>query len=215
MNILYEDDDLAFCQKAVGCLSEFSEAKKSLAYDFSEKYGYAGVVHRLDQMVGGVIVYGKNKAATSYLSSLVSQNKLNKEYLAVVEGVPQEKYGELRDFLFKDSSKNKVFAVKKIRKGVKEAVLFYEVLQTVQTEKGVLSLVKIKLITGRTHQIRVQFASRKMPLSGDGKYGSRDNKCTVALWSHKISLPGKNKTETLEAVSYPPKDNYPWSLFVI
>lgn len=215
MIILYENKDLAFCQKEVGILSEISEKEPSLATEFLNKYGYAGIVHRIDRVVGGVIVYGKNKGATAYLSKLATENKLCKEYLAVVEGIPENHEGEFRDFLFKDSSKNKVFVVKSSRKGVKEAVLFYEVQQTVYTDKKPLTLVKIRLQTGRTHQIRVQFSSRKMPLAGDGKYGSKDNKCTVSLWSHRISFYSEKDKSELSAVSNPPTDVYPWNLFNI
>ena len=117
-----------------------------------------------------------------------SEHTIDKVYLAVVEGNPAEDRGVYEDLLFKDSRKNKSFVVKRLRKGVKKASLEYEVMDTAKAHGKILTLVKIKLHTGRTHQIRVQFSSRKMPLCGDGKYGSKDNRCTVALWSHCISL---------------------------
>ena len=112
-----------------------------------------------------------------------------KTYLAVVHGEPEEKSGEMRDLLFHDKIKNKSYVTDKKRAGVKEAVLNYRVLSTAEKDSGDKhSLVEIELITGRTHQIRVQFASRQMPLVGDGKYGSRDNKASMALWSHKVEF---------------------------
>ncbi len=213
MNVLYEDKNLVICQKEVGFVSELSDKCPSLANEVLQKYGYAGVIHRLDMNVGGAILYAKNKASAAYLSNLVSNRQMQKQYLAVVEGVPEEPRGELKDYLFKDSSKNKVYAVKRMRKGVKEASLYYEVLQTTKTDEKTLSLVKITLETGRSHQIRVQFSSRKMPLAGDGKYGSKDNKCTVSLWCHSLSFLAQNTGKSLTVLSIPNKDHYPWNLF--
>ena len=115
--------------------------------------------------------------------------------------------------LFKDSSKNKVFVVKRMRKGVKEARLSYNLLETVTHENEELSLVKIKLHTGRSHQIRVQFSSRKMSLVGDGKYGSKENKCTLALWSYCLKFVNPFNKEVLSVQSFPDKTAYPWCLF--
>lgn len=213
MNILYEDKNLIICQKSPDCVCELSDTLPSLANEIQEKYGYSGVIHRLDMNVGGCVLYAKNKTAASKLSSLVSKNEISKEYLAVVHGKPYDNEGEFCDLLFKDSSKNKVFVVKRMRKGVKEAKLSYELLETVVCENEELSLVKIKLHTGRSHQIRVQFSSRKMPLVGDGKYGSKSNKCTVALWSHCLTLENPFDKEELWAQSFPDKTAFPWCLF--
>ena len=119
----------------------------------------------------------------------------------------------MRDFLFKDSKKNKSFVVKTLRKGAKEAVLDYELLETIETEKGEVSLVKIRLHTGRTHQIRVQFSSRKMPLLGDGKYGSHDNGCFIALWSYHLAFNHPCRKEKVDEMSFPPLSQYPWKMF--
>lgn len=207
MDILYEDKNIVVCKKEVGLNSEYSNSKPSLANMVQEKYGYAGVIHRLDVNVGGAIVYAKNKKAAADLSRIVAEGNLNKEYLAVTEGVPENE-GIFKDLLFKDSSKNKVFVVKRMRKGVKEASLEYKLLQTVQDGEKNLSLVKIKLHTGRSHQIRVQFSSRKMPLLGDGKYGSKSNKCTVALWSYSLGWQNDFCISCL-----PQTKSYPWNLF--
>lgn len=212
MIILYEDKNMAVCQKGVGYNSEYCENGKSLAKLFEQKYGYAGVIHRLDVNVGGAIVYAKNKKAAADLSRIVAEGNLTKEYLAIVEGTPEEK-GVFKDLLFKDSAKNKVFVVKKMRKGVKEASLEYTLLQTVYVDSKPLSLVKIKLHTGRSHQIRVQFSSRQMPLAGDGKYGSKNNKCSVALWSHSLTFPQKENGSDLLIKCIPDIASYPWNMF--
>lgn len=213
MNVLYEDENLVICQKEIGFVSELSQKEASLANEVLQKYGYAGIIHRLDMNVGGAIVYAKTKSSAGYLSGLVAARQMQKQYLAVVEGIPAEPSGQFRDYLFKDSSKNKVYTVKRMRKGVKEASLNYEVLQSVETDKKTLSLVKITLDTGRSHQIRVQFSSRKMPLAGDGKYGSRDNRCTISLWCHSLSFLSQNTGELICVRSFPEKDSYPWNLF--
>lgn len=213
MNVLYEDENLVICQKEVGFVSENSQKDLSLANEVLQKYGYAGVIHRLDMNVGGAICYAKNKSSAGYLCGLVAARQMQKQYLAVVEGIPAEPKGEFKDYLFKDSSKNKVYTVKRMRKGVKEASLNYEVLESVESGSKTLSLVRITLDTGRSHQIRVQFSSRKMPLAGDGKYGSRDNRCTVALWCHSLSFALQGTGELLEVRSFPNSDSYPWNLF--
>ena len=141
-------------------------------------------VHRLDTVTSGIMVYAKTKKAAEILSKGITDGTFTKEYLAVVHGEVFPDSGDMEDFLFKDSRKNKSFVVKKERKGVKKASLSYEVLQ----RKNGLSLVKILLHTGRTHQIRVQFSSRQHPVYGDGKYGASDNIPFIALFSHKISF---------------------------
>ena len=213
MKILFEDKNIVICQKGTAELCEISQSKPSLANDVQNAFGYAGVIHRLDMNVGGAVLYAKNKEAASKFNRLVAENALVKEYLAVVHGRPKEDRGTFCDFLFKDSSKNKVFVVKRMRKGVKEASLSYELLETATTDTGELSLVKIKLHTGRSHQIRVQFSSRKMPLAGDGKYGSKDNKCTISLWSHSLSFFHPFSGENISIKSFPNKSAYPWCLF--
>ena len=150
---------------------------------------------------------------TGKLSALVQSDDYSKIYLAVVHGVPEDECGEMRDLLFHDKMKNKSFVCSKMRSGIKEAILNYRVLKVFEAENGEkMSLVEIELITGRTHQIRVQFASRKMPLVGDGKYGSRDNRTSCALWSEKVKFIHPVTKKTIEASSFP-DDGYPWNLF--
>ena len=159
------------------------------------------------------MIYSKRADITGKLSALVQSEEYKKTYLAIVHGKPEESAGEMRDLLFHDKTKNKSYVCDKRRAGVKEAILNYRVLSTAQKEDGNLySLVEIELITGRTHQIRVQFASRKMPLVGDGKYGSRDNKAGMALWSHKVEFIHPQTKKQVAAESDPP-ESYPWNLF--
>lgn len=189
MEILFSDRDYAVCIKPVGVDSEKEMVellKAQLPGDFFP-------VHRLDLNVGGVMVYARNTKAAAALSKAITEGSFIKEYLAMVHGTP-ENSGDWKDFLFKDSRKNKVFVVKKERKGVKAARLTYEVLTPGET-----SLVHIRLYTGRSHQIRVQFSSRGFPLVGDHKYGSRDEATAPLLYSHKVTFPWHGVTKTYSA----------------
>lgn len=190
MKILFEDNEIIVCIKPVGILSqEDISGKKSMISVLSEHTGgTVFALHRLDREVGGVMVYAKTKNAAARLSTDIANHSFKKEYIALVHGSPQEPKGEMRDLLFKDSRKNKSFVVKRVRKGVKEALLEYNVLETFEQEGEIYSSVKVLLHTGRTHQIRVQFSSRKMPLAGDRKYGGKDNFKSIALWSYSLEF---------------------------
>ena len=220
MKILYEDKYLLVCEKPVGVESQKSSKGGEDMLSLLEKYraekgedGYIGLVHRLDTATGGAMIYSKRADMTGKLSALAQSEEYKKTYLAVVHGEPCDSAGEMRDLLFHDKMKNKSYVTDKKRAGVKEAILNYHVLATVERDDGnKISLVEVELITGRTHQIRVQFASRKMPLVGDGKYGSRDNKATMALWSHKVEFTHPLTKKNITAESNPPK-GYPWNLF--
>ena len=210
IDILFEDKHICICRKLPGMLSEASDSAQSLPSLLSEQLkSEIFVLHRLDKPVGGAIMYAKTKAAASAFSRLIQENGINKEYITVLDGVPAEASGTLTDLLFRDKQKNKTFTVKRMRKGVKEAILNYTVTDT----KDNHSLVKVQLVTGRTHQIRVQFASRKTPVTGDGKYGSRNNRCETALWSHRLSFIHPFTKERIEVECNPPHDSYPWNLF--
>lgn len=213
MKTVYENEDVLVLEKDVGMSSQHTPSSDGLADILKDKYGYASVINRLDTVVGGLIIFAKHPKSASYLSALSQDRKIEKNYLAVVEGIPDEMSGIFEDLLYKDSSKNKSFVVKRMRKGVKKASLEYVVKDSAEFNGKILSLVEIKLHTGRTHQIRVQFSSRKMPLSGDGKYGSKDNKCNVSLWSHKLKFKPNSNAEEVHFISFPPKDAYPWNLF--
>ena len=180
MNILHEDNQIIVLEKPVGASSEEAQGENSvpalLRVHWGNEKAYVGVVHRLDTGVGGVMVYAKTPHAAAELSRQVQERTFEKEYRCVCAGIPEPAEGEMRDFLFKDSRKGKVFPVKGARKGAKEALLEYSVIQTGtidDAEHTQVSLCRVILHTGRTHQVRVQFASRKHPLLGDGKYGSR------------------------------------------
>jgi len=219
VKILYEDKYLLICEKPVGVPSQKSEKGEdmlSLLGKYRKDQGeddYVGLVHRLDTATGGAMIYSKQQQITGKLCEAIKGEDYVKEYLAVVEGRPDEDCGELCDLLYHDKMKNKSFVVKKKRAGVKSARATYELLDIREIDGGrVVSLIKVRLITGRTHQIRVQFSSRKMPLLGDGKYGSRDNKADMALWSHRIEFMHPVTREKLTAQSNPPNE-YPWLLF--
>ena len=190
MEILYSDKNLAVCIKPVGLDSE-SDVPAALKEALG---GEIFPIHRLDKNVGGVMVYARTKQAAAALSKAVQDGQMVKEYVAMVHGTPPE-YGDWTDLLFKDSSKNKVFVVKKERKGVKKARLEFKTLST-----GEESLVRIRLHTGRSHQIRVQFSSRGFPLVGDHKYGSRDDRKEPMLFSCCITFPWKGEIKRFEAL---------------
>lgn len=198
MEKLFENSEIIVIVKPAGISSE-ENGKDNVIKRLSEIYGISEIytVHRLDQVTSGVMVYAKTKNAASFLTKQITENTFTKEYHAVVHGVMEEEKGEFCDLLFKDSAKNKSFVVKRERKGVKKASLSYE---TVKTE-GELSLVKIRLHTGRTHQIRVQFSSRKHPVYGDGKYGASDNIPFIALFSSSLTFydPETKKQMTFSA----------------
>ena len=191
MEILYRDESVTVCIKPPSLVSEQTPKKDGFAdLIAAENGGYVGVVHRLDRGVGGVMVYANTPAAAASLSRAVQERRLQKEYLAIAHGIPDAPSGTLRDLLFHDRVKNKTFVVTRERGGVKEAILDYEVLKTFESvEHGVLSLLRVKLHTGRTHQIRVQFASRGLALLGDGKYGASGDRCPIALFSARLAFP--------------------------
>ena len=183
MEILFSDRDIVLCVKPVGLDSEIqmpAALKETLG-------GEIYPVHRLDKNVGGVMVFARTQTAAASLSKAIQEGKLIKEYVALVHGNPPES-GDWEDLLWKDSRKNKVFVVKRMRGGVKKARLEFTRLAS-----GEESLVRVRLHTGRSHQIRVQFASRGYPLVGDHKYGARDNVPAPMLYSCKLTFPHKGK----------------------
>ena len=190
MDILYSDKHIAVIVKPVGLDSE-AEVPAALKEVLG---GEVFPIHRLDKNVGGVMVYARTKQAAAALSRAVQEGTMVKEYVAMVHGNPPES-GDWTDLLFKDSSKNKVFVVKKERKGVKKARLEFKTLSA-----GEESLVRIRLHTGRSHQIRVQFSSRGFPLVGDHKYGARDEQKEPMLFSCCITFPWQGETKRFEAL---------------
>ena len=190
MDILYSDKHIAVIVKPVGMDSEHDVP----AVLNEQPGGEVFPIHRLDKNVGGVMVYARTKQAAAALSRAVQEGTMVKEYVAMVHGNPPES-GDWTDLLFKDSSKNKVFVVKKERKGVKKARLEFQTLSA-----GEDSLVRIRLHTGRSHQIRVQFSSRGFPLVGDHKYGARDGKKEPMLFSCCITFPWQGETKRFEVL---------------
>ena len=185
MDILFSDKGIVVCVKPVGLDSE-SEVPNALREQLG---GDIFPIHRLDKNVGGVMLYARTKATAASLSKAVQDGTLVKEYVAKVHGMPPEQ-GDWTDLLFKDSTKNKVFVVKKERKGVKQARLEF-------WRQGD-GLVRIRLHTGRSHQIRVQFSSRGFPLVGDHKYGSRDEATAPMLFSCCLTFPWQGRQMRFE-----------------
>lgn len=204
MNIIYEDKAVIVAEKPVGILSQ-GDTPDSMPYLLSELTGgEIYPVHRLDRGVGGIMVYAKTQSAAARLSAQVSERSFKKEYLAVVHGKPEEKSAVLEDLLFKDSKKNKTYVVKRERKGVKKAVLSYETVSCGFFGESEYTVVRVKLQTGRSHQIRAQFASRKHPLFGDGKYGAVDKQKNIALWSYSLGFHHPVTDERLYFTLNPP-----------
>ena len=213
IEIIYCDRDVAVCVKPAGVSCESSDGRECMPSLIASALGvqYVGTVHRLDTVTKGLMLYSLNEKMTGKLSEAVAARDTEKEYLAIVHGCPESQSGELRDLLFRDAKKNKSYVVKRTRKGVREAILSYRLLKTAETPFGVLSLVRIKLTTGRTHQIRVQFASRSMPLLGDGKYGAADNAPLVALFSARIAFTHPKNGKRMEFERLPVGS--PWDIF--
>ncbi len=199
MKILFEDDYIIAPIKPIGILSQAGNGSGESMISLLESHtgGTVFPLHRLDREVGGIMLYAKTQKAAAILSQDIANRSFKKEYIALVHGTPQQNNGDMQDLLFKDSSKNKVFVVKKERKGVKQASLEYEVLNKVNFENKQYSVVRILLHTGRTHQIRVQFASRKMPLVGDRKYGAKDSFKEIGLWSYTLCFTHPKTKENL------------------
>ena len=188
MELLYSDNQILVCIKPVGLDSEM-EVPNALKEILG---GEIFPIHRLDKNVGGVMVYARTKQAAASLSKAVQEGAMMKEYVAKVHGTPPES-GDWEDLLWKDSKKNKVFVVKRQRAGVKKARLEFRRLSA-----GEESLVRVRLHTGRSHQIRVQFSSRGFPLVGDHKYGARDDRKAPMLFSCRLTFPYQGQSRSFE-----------------
>ena len=210
---MFEDKYIVVCIKPAGIISQSSEGGNDmialLNAHFTEngETATAYPVHRLDRETAGVMVYAKSSFAASGLSKQIEQNKIKKRYYAVIQGIPEEKSGVLKDLLFRDKQKNKTYVVGRMRKGVRDASLEYSVIG----EADGISLLDILLHTGRTHQIRVQFASRKMPLVGDGRYGGGSGK--LALFAHTLEFTHPKTKEKLTFSAKPDSSEFPWNKF--
>lgn len=216
--VLYEDKHIVVCLKPVGVLSEESGNRQSMPMLLKEYFASKNerndifTLHRLDKNVGGVMVFARNPRSASILAGNIASRDFEKEYLAVIYGIPDAEKGAFTDLLLHDASHNKTYVVDRMRKGVREASLDYELIKSHVFEEKTLSLVRVSLHTGRTHQIRVQFASRKMPLVGDGRYGSADGGDTPALWAHRVAFVHPKTHKRVEFSADPPRV-YPFDLF--
>ena len=205
MEILYEDASLLVCVKPAGLISEEAGVPALLR----EQTGAERIlpVHRLDKEAAGLMLCAKTQEAAAELSGQITEGRFQKEYLAVAEGCAEEG-GALYDLLFHERTKNKTYVVSRARRGVKQALLHYERLAYCEG----LSLLRVRLETGRTHQIRVQFASRGLPLVGDGKYGAQNRRCPLALFSCALSFRHPKTGEALRFDALP-EEAWPWTLF--
>lgn len=206
LTVLYEDEYLLCVIKPAGIPSEGDGMPRLIREYLSGNGGgaspYVGVIHRLDRDVSGVMVFAKREKTAADLSGMIARREFGKEYLAVVSG-ETEAAGEMQDLLYHDKGRNKTFVVKRPRRGVREASLDYRTLAVRAGEDSVRSLVHVRLHTGRTHQIRVQFASRCHPLIGDGKYGGGKGK--IALFSHKITFIHPESGQEMVFSALPPR----------
>ena len=209
MEIVYLDADVVVCIKPPRVLStdEPGGLPDLLREALGDPKADIRTVHRLDRVVSGLMVLARNAKAASELSRQVREDEFEKEYLAVVHGAPEEKSGALRDLLLRDKARKMTLVTDTPGKGVQEAILHY---QTLGTAEG-MSRIRIQLLTGRTHQIRTQFASRGMPLIGERKYAVLEDDCEIALWSHRIAFTHPATGEKMEFTKEPP-EAYPWTV---
>lgn len=218
--ILYEDNHLIVVEKPVNMPVQADDSRDLdlLSYvkqDIKERYDkpgnvYLALIHRLDRPVGGAIVFAKTSKAASRMADLLRKHEIKRTYLAITRGEVRQKEGRLIDYLWKDRQKNEVFVVNKNKNGAKKAILDYKVSQTAAN----LSLLKVQLQTGRSHQIRVQLQHLGYPLFGDQKYGVKVNKPgeQIALCSHTLSFVHPVRKDLINITSKPPKE-HPWNLW--
>ena len=210
MELLYVDEAVVVCIKPARVLStdEPGGLPELVRQALGNPRADVRTVHRLDRVVSGVMVLARSTEAASELSRQVREDEFSKEYLAVLHGVPKSPEGTLTDLLYRDKARRMTMVAREPGKGVQEAVLDYRVLGTAEG----LSKVAALLHTGRTHQIRVQFSSRGLPLVGERKYSELGDPCEIALWSHKIGFTHPLTGKPMEFSQEPPKEN-PWTLF--
>lgn len=222
LNVIFEDNHIIVVEKPQNIPTQQDDTGDISVLDIVKDYlkikykkpgkVFAGLVHRLDRPVGGIMVFARTSKGASRLSATIRDREFGKKYLAIVRGDLDNKIGMMRDFLLKDKKNNKTKVVDIKTEGAKEAILDYEVLDKNQD----MSLVLINLRTGRSHQIRVQFSSRGAPLYGDVKYGIEENdwRGNIALWSNEISFPHPVSKENMIFKNFPPNE-FPWNQFNI
>ncbi len=207
MELIYQDRDIIVCIKPAGVVStdEPGGVPDLVRQALGDPQANVRTVHRLDQVVSGIMVLARTKKAAAELSRQIREDQFQKEYLAVVHGKPADQ-GTFRDLLLRSKEERKTYIVEQPGKDVQEAVLDYTVL----AHSEGLSRVQIRLQTGRTHQIRAQFSGRGYPLVGDKKYGLQEE-CNIALWSHKLTFRHPWTGEMMEFTAEPPQ-LYPWNV---
>ena len=210
MEILYQNANILVCIKPARVLStdEPGGLPGLVREALGDPKADVRTVHRLDRVVGGVMVLARSANAASELSRQIREDQFRKEYLAVVHGRPENPEGTLHDLLARDKARRMTFVAEAPGKGVQEAALSYRVLEYANG----MSLVRVRLHTGRTHQIRVQFSSRGMPLVGERKYAVWNDPCEIALWSAKIGFYHPGTGEWVEFSKEPPAV-FPWTEF--
>ena len=209
MEIIYQDKDIVVCVKPQRVLStdEPGGMPELVRQALGEPTGDVRTVHRLDRVVGGLMVLARNPAAASELSRQIREGQFEKEYQAVIHGHPEQPSGTLRDLLLRDKRERKTYVVQEMAKGVQEAILDYKVLSSTVD----MTRVNIVLRTGRTHQIRAQFSGRGLSLVGDRKYSLLEDNCEIALWSCRLAFFHPATGEAMEFTLQPP-EAYPWTV---
>ena len=208
MELIYQDMDIVVCVKPARVLStdEPGGVPELVRQALGDEKADVRTVHRLDRVVSGLMVLARNAKAASELSRQIREGEFQKEYLAVIHGAP-EKAGTLKDLLVRDKARKMTMVAAEPGKGVQEARLHYQTLRCAEN----LSRVRIQLETGRTHQIRVQFSSRGMPLVGERKYAVLEDDCEIALWSYRLAFTHPATGEKVE-FSLEPPEVYPWTV---
>ena len=208
MELVYLDNDIVVCVKPARVLStdEPGGVPELVREALGDPKADVRTVHRLDRVVSGLMVLARNAAGASELSRQIREDEFEKEYVAVVHGCPEADQGRLEDLLARDKARRMTFVAKEMAKGVQPAALRYRVL----AKRQGMSRVRIALETGRTHQIRVQFASRGMPLVGERKYCTLEDPCEIALWSYRLAFAHPVSGENMEFIMEPP-EIYPWT----
>lgn len=207
MKVIYVDEQIVVCEKPQRILSTDEPGGMPELLRSALNTEDVRTVHRLDRVVGGLMVLARSAVAAKELSRQIRDGEFEKEYLAVVHGTPNKSSGRFQDLLYRDKTRKMTLVVPEMGKGVQPASLRYHVI----AEKNNMSRVRIMLETGRTHQIRVQFASRGMPLVGERKYSTLEDDCQIALWSCRLALKHPTTGENMEFNLEPP-EVYPWTV---
>ncbi len=210
MRLLYVDEDIVVCVKPPRVLStdEPGGVPDLVRQELGNEKADVRTVHRLDRVVSGLMVLARNAFAASELSRQIREDQFEKEYMAVLHGVPEAPSGRLCDLLVRDKARKMTMVADAPGKDVQPAALCYQLLKQAEG----LSRVRIQLETGRTHQIRVQFASRGLPLVGERKYSTLEDPCEIALWSYRLAFVHPTTKERVEFALEPP-EIYPWTVY--